>query len=139
MGAWRVQRRTRRRCRDRAGADADPSDLELQVRREAPHVRVLVVRCSLKADHSDRLCSAVRDQLVLVPRLLVLEMTAVAAVDSAGVRALVHAARLADEAGIRLVLVSGASTAVGTAVEVNGLGELFEARPGVDDAIAELA
>lgn len=76
---------------------------------------------------------------MLVPRLLVLEMTAVAAVDSAGVRALVHAARLADEAGIRLVLVSGASTAVGTAVEVNGLGELFEARPGVDDAIAELA
>jgi hypothetical protein len=51
---------------------------------------------------------------------------------------LVHAARLAGEAGIRLALVAGISTAVGTALRVNGLAELFEVHSGIGHAIAEL-
>src|SRR5262245_30033078 len=39
-------------------------------------------------------CSAVRDQLALVPQVLVLEMTGVASVDTVGVRALVYVVRL---------------------------------------------
>jgi anti-anti-sigma factor len=112
--------------------------LELQVKRY-PHVRVLAARGSLSGEHADRLCCEVREQLVLVPRLLVLEMAGVAAVDSAGVRALLHAARLAAEAGITLALVSEASTAVHAALEVNGLSELFEVRSCVEEAISELS
>jgi len=129
----------RRRCRERTDADArvHRNSLELQVKRYGLHVRVLSVSGCLTGDCADRFCRAVRDQLALVPQLLVLEMARVATVDSDGVRALVHAARLAEEAAIRLALVSGASTAVGAALKVNGLAELFDVCLGINQAVAE--
>lgn len=77
----------------------------------------------------------VREQLALVPRLLVLELSCVAAVDSAGAQALVHAARLAGEAGIKLSLVTGISTAVDKMLRADGLAELFEVHSRIDQAI----
>jgi anti-anti-sigma factor len=138
MSAWLGDGRTRRRgCGERIGGDARARPLELRAKIHAPHVRVLTVTGSLTVDRADCFCSAVRDQLAVVPRVLVLEMTGVATVDTAGVRALVHVARLADEAAVRLVLVSGSSTAVGVTLQVNGLVELFEIRQGIDQAISE--
>ncbi|GAA5133341.1 STAS domain-containing protein [Pseudonocardia adelaidensis] len=99
-------------------------------------MRVLTVSGALTGDRADRLCGAVREQLALCPRLLGLDMTRVTAVDTAGVRALVHVAHLAAEAAIRLSLVTGASTAVGATLEVNGLAELFEVCVGIDQVVA---
>jgi anti-anti-sigma factor len=70
-----------------------------------------------------------------MPPTLVLELSRVAAVDSAGAQALVHAARLAGEAGIKLALVSGISTAVDMTLRADGLAELFEVHSGIDQAI----
>lgn len=119
-----------------SGAPRNARDgLDVRVERYGPHVRVLTVSGPLTGDRADRLCRAVRDQLALVPRLLVLEMTGVTAVDTAGVRVLVRTAHLAGEAAIRLALVSGASTAVGAVLELNGLAELFEVGAGVDQVV----
>jgi anti-anti-sigma factor len=127
MCAQREANRTRQRsC----------SDLDLRVERYDPHVRILRGSGSLTGDHADRFCMVVREQLALIPRLLVLELSRVAAVDSAGAQALVQTARLADEAGIRLALVAGISTAVDTMLRVDGLAELFELHPRLGPAIA---
>ena len=139
MWARREKSRTRRRRRRKpTGADAWQrwcSGLNLRVERHDPHVRILRGSGSLTGDHADRFCMAVREQLVLVPRLLILELSRVAAVDSAGAQALVHAARLAGEAGIKLSLVTGISTAVDTMLRADGLAELFEVHSGIDQAI----
>jgi anti-anti-sigma factor len=112
--------------------------MDLRVRRCDPHVRILRASGSLTSDHADRFCTAVREQLALVPRLLVLELNGVATVDSAGLQALVHTARLAGEAGIRLALVAGMFSPVGTALRANGLAGLFEVHSRIGRTIAEL-
>ena len=120
----------------RPGESRRHRGVDVRVERYGPHVRVLTVSGSLTGDRAGRLCRVVRDQLALLPRLLVLEMTRVSAVDTAGVRALVHTAHLAGEAAIRLALVSGSSTAVGAVLEANGLAELFEVGVGLDQVVA---
>jgi anti-anti-sigma factor len=114
------------------------SDLDLRVQRYDPHIRILRGSGSLTGDHAERFCMMVREQLALIPRLLVLELSRVAAVDGAGAQALVQAARLADEAGIRLALVTGISTAVDTMLRVDGLDELFEVHSRLGPAIAPM-
>jgi stage II sporulation protein AA (anti-sigma F factor antagonist) len=108
----------------------------LIVEQSAASSGALVLRLAGRLDHqtADALRGALDGALASEPRLLVLDMSGLAFMASAGFRALLYARRRTQEAGCALTLASFAPP-VQDVFTVSRFAELFDVRPDVQAAL----
>ncbi|WP_219419171.1 STAS domain-containing protein [Pseudonocardia nigra] len=91
---------------DRAVNSTNPGPgLVIALHRPDPEVRVLRVAGDLHDDHAAQLRLVVQEQLLLLPRMLVLDLTRVSNVTGPAVESLVQASEDARKAAVELRLV----------------------------------
>jgi anti-anti-sigma factor len=100
---------------------------------------VVRVRGELDLLTAPQLAQLLRAQLADGCAVLVVDLTAVEFLSSAGLNALLQAGKLAATTDARVVLIGGGNRNVGVPLEMSGLASLFPLHVDLDHALAAAA
>jgi anti-sigma B factor antagonist len=119
-----------------AGIEVGPASQQVDITVENPadHVAILHVSGEIDLLTANVLGERIREQLVPANHLLVLDLSDVAFLGSAGLAEIVSASQAGADSGIRLVLVA-AGRAVVRPLEATGLLSLLTVYETVEEAI----
>jgi len=115
---------------------SSPEQLVVSVEPGDGGTRVVRVRGELDLLTAPRLAPLLRAQLADGCTVLIVDLTAVEFLSSAGLNALAQAGKLATTTGARLVLVGGENRNVRMPLEMSGLASLFPLHVDLDHALA---
>ncbi|WP_433263035.1 STAS domain-containing protein [Actinosynnema sp. CS-041913] len=117
----------------------EPAATLASVRVDEPADGVVVLHVSGELDTSsaDELAKPLKSTLVQGVRAVVVDLTGVRFLGSAGLEALVTGSKRATELGVPLLLVA-AGRAVLRPIEATGLATVFTIVPTVDEAMAKV-
>ena len=117
------------------GKPEQPDSVTLNVQRRADDTTVVEVAGDVQGDATAAMQRTIIDGLTRSPAHLIIDLSAVTSIDSAGINALSSVAGIAGEADISFCLVNSDGDPVGAALASAKLTELFEVFPTVEDAI----
>jgi anti-anti-sigma factor len=115
---------------------SSPEQLVVSVEPSDGCTRVVRVRGELDLVTAPRLAQLLRAQLAEGCAVLVVDLTGVEFLSSAGLNALAQAGRLATTTDARIVLIGGGNRNVRMPLEMSGLASLFPLHVDLDHALA---
>jgi anti-anti-sigma factor len=118
---------------------SSPEQLVVSVELGDAGTRVVRVRGELDLLTAPQLAQLLRAQLADGCAVLVVDLTAVEFLSSAGLNALLQAGKLAATTDARVVLIGGGNRNVGVPLEMSGLASLFPLHVDLDHALAAAA
>ena len=101
------------------------------------HAKVVVLSGELDADTAGGLRTLLAEQLLDGPSDLVIDLSDLGFIDSAGLGTLIAASKGAHRAGVELVL-AGPVPAVKRVMRLTGIDVVLASKDSVDDALAHL-